>query len=164
MSHRLVGPRPRRCHRAAGQGGARATGQYPGRGVGRGGLAVAVALEHRRAHLARHAWAGVLDRQAQAGALTVGTNPDRSVLWGVPVRCWPAAPRRYAPPCLDPAIPSSKMRRLVAGGSLCASVTPPAPAGRRCRTAGDSAESCPSRAARGRAGWSAAGRACGRWS
>ena len=45
---------------------------------------MAVALEHRRAHLARHAWAGVLDRQAQAGALTVGTNPDRSVLWGVP--------------------------------------------------------------------------------
>ena len=48
---------------------------------------------------------------------------------GCAVQSWPAAPRRYTPPCLDPAIPSSKMRRLVARESLCASVTPPAPAG-----------------------------------
>ena len=44
---------------------------------GGAGGAAAKAFEYRRAQLAGHAWAGVLDGEADTSALATGADPDR---------------------------------------------------------------------------------------
>jgi hypothetical protein len=129
MSRRRVGPRPMLCHRAAGLGGGRARDRYPGQGRSRrGGSARTPTSAYRSAGPGRR------PRPLGAGRCPDGrhgSTPGCPV--GYAVRCWRAARRRFVPPCLGPARPSSKRRRLVARGSLSASVLLPVPAGRRCR-------------------------------